>query len=246
MTEVTQTQFRAAMLDAGQPVPEGLRDKTGAPAGKRFNVYRNNVAVGLTEALEAAFPVIRKLVGDAFFKAMAGVYLRNHPPASPLMMHYGAEMPGFLKGFEPARSLPYLPDVARLEIAIRQSYHAADATSVTSEYLGALTPDGFARARFAFAPAVRLVSSRFPIHGIWAANMQPGAPKPGTGAEDVLITRPKFDPRPHLLSRPAAIFTARMMEGQTLTAALAAAGDGLDLGETLARLFTEGAITRIS
>ena len=246
MTTVSQTAFRHAMLDASQPVPIGLNDKGGAPAGKRFDVYRNNVAVGLTDALEAAFPVINKLVGAEFFKAMAGVYLRNNPPSSPLMMYYGDKMPGFLKGFEPAKSLAYLPDIARLEIAIREAYHAADADPVSSDALAALSPEAFSRARFSFAPSVRLISSLYPIYGIWAANMLPDAPAPKTEAQDVLVTRQRFDPLPHLLSRSAAIFIAALMEGRTLTTAMTRAGDDLDLGHVLALLFAQGAIIEIT
>ena len=106
-----QAEFARAILDASLAAPEGLTNPDGAPASKRFDVYRNNVAVSLTEALETGFPVIRKLVGEEFFKAMAGVYLRRHPPASQLMMFYGQSMPAFLDEFEPVAHLHFLQDI---------------------------------------------------------------------------------------------------------------------------------------
>ena len=102
----TQSDFRAALLDPSCPAPDGVQNPDGVPATKRFDVYRNNVAVSLTDALETAFPVVNKLVGTDFFRAMAGVYLRAHPPSSPVMMFYGDEMPDFLAGFGPAQSVP--------------------------------------------------------------------------------------------------------------------------------------------
>ena len=60
---VTQTEFRSAILDPDVARPAGLVDGQGRAAGRRFDVYRNNVAVSLSEALETAFPVIAKLVG---------------------------------------------------------------------------------------------------------------------------------------------------------------------------------------
>ena len=124
----SQTQFRQAVLDPRAAIPEGLTGPAQRPAGRRFSVYRNNVAVSLAEALETAFPAVRKITGDEFFRAMAGVYLRAHPPASPILSQYGAEMPAFLTTSPPVKHLAYLPDVARLELALRAAYHAASET----------------------------------------------------------------------------------------------------------------------
>ncbi len=245
MTGVTQSDFRDALLSASVPVPDGMTQPDGSPASRRFNVYRNNVAVGLTEALESAFPVIRKLVGDDFFKAMAGIYLRNHPPSSAVMAGYGDRLPSFLKGFEPVRHLPYLPDMARLELAMRDSYHAGDADPIAPEALAALSPDRFVRARLRLAPSVRLLSSRFPVHGIWVHNTDPARPPVAKGAEDVLITRPHFDPRPRLLTRPAARFVAAIQRGASISGAMAEGGDELDMGALLALLLTDRAIVDI-
>ena len=104
------TAFTHGLLRPEAPVPTGLCNPDGSAASKRFDIYRNNVAVGLTEALRTGFPVLRALVGDEFFTAMAGVYLRAHPPSTPLMMYYGEAMPSFLAGFAPVAHLPYLPD----------------------------------------------------------------------------------------------------------------------------------------
>ena len=70
---VTQTEFRKALLDPQQAVPEGLTNPDGQQASKRFSVYRNNVAHSLSEAMLTGFPVLAKLVGDDFFSEMAKV-----------------------------------------------------------------------------------------------------------------------------------------------------------------------------
>ena len=148
----SQAAFHAALLDAGLPAPPGLTGPMGAPVGNRFNVYRNNVVMSLTEALQSSFPVVQKLVGEEFFAAMAGLYLRQHPPSSPLLMYYGERMPAFLAGFAPAQRHGYLPDIARLELALRQSYHAADATAIDAAMMAALAAHDLPAARFAFTP----------------------------------------------------------------------------------------------
>ncbi len=241
---MSQSEFRAALLDPALPAPPGLTDPQGRPAGRRFNVYRNNVSVGLTEALRQSFPVIRKLVGEAFFTAMAQEHLRTHPPTSPMMMVYGAAMPGFLERFPPVAHLPYLPDVARLELALRQSYHAADAPALPPEVLQRLDPARLMAARLRFAPAVRLVRSRWPVQSIWAANMRDTAPPAAMAAEDVLVTRPAFDPGPVLLPPGAGGFVADLLAGATFGAAFDAAG-AFDLTATLGCLLQGAAITAI-
>ncbi|MEO8243436.1 MAG: DNA-binding domain-containing protein [bacterium] len=227
-----EATFAAALLNPDSPPPPGLQRPDGLPAPKRFAVYRNNVVVGLVEALQIGFPAIRKLVGPEFFKAMAGEFVRQHPPQSRIMMFYGAAFPAFLSSFAPVAAYPYLPDVARLEQALRESYHAADATPIAPEILSTIPEATLLAARFNLAPALRLIRSAWPVHAIWHANMD-GGPPPAAGPQDVLILRPDFDPRPHLLPRGGGVFIANLLAGTTLAEAVEASPD-LDLPAVLA------------
>ncbi len=243
-----QASFAAALLDGQAPVPAGLQDGRGAPAGKRFAVYRNNVAVGLTEALEVSFPVLRKLVGEDFFKSMAGVFLRQHPPESPILALYGARMADFLQDFAPVSQLGYLPDIARLEQAIRESFHAADAAPIAPTALQALAPEALMGARLHLAPALRIIRSPWPIHAIWLFNMVEGAPQPPGHGQDVLISRVDYDPKPHVLPAGGADFIAALQEGASFAVALQRArttAADFDLTTTLGLLIAGAAITRI-
>lgn len=234
--------FAAALLDPALPAPAGLTDPQGRPAGRRFDVYRNNVAVGLRRALEEGFPVTRAIVGEDFFAAMAQLFLRAHRPGSPRLWEYGAELPGFLADFPPAACLPYLPDVARLELAIRHSYHAADATPVPAAAL-AIPPERLLAARLRLAPALRLVRSDWPLWSIW--HFHHGGPRPEPGPQDVAVVRPGFDPRPVLLPKGAAAFLLALMQGGTVAEAIDAAGPDHPLSETLTLLFAQGAVTEL-
>jgi Uncharacterized protein conserved in bacteria len=244
---VAQSDFAAALLDPARAVPEGLSDPAGRPAGKRFAVYRNNVVASLTEALATAFPVLQKLLGEANFRGLAGLFVRRHPPSSPRLMFYGEAMPGFLEGFQPLVHIPYLADVARLELALRESYHAADAEPIDPAALQALDAEALMAARLRLAPAVRLVRSRWPLHAIWAYNMA-GGPKPAPVAEDVLVTRPGFDPAPHALTPAGGAFTAALLAGGTLGAAAEAGAEkdpAFDLSAPLGALLAGGAIVAL-
>ena len=238
---MTHSQFTAAVLDPALPAPDGLVGPTGAPAGKRFDVYRNNVAVGLTEALASAYPAVHKLVGDEFFRAMAGVYLRAQPPHSRMMKDFGDRFPRFLLGFEPARSLPYLPDVARLERARRIAYHARDAAPITPQSLADLTPDRLMQARAALTPSAQVIASKHPILAIWRANMQEG-PKPTAMPQEVLIARKGFDPVQVELPTGGAHFVEALRKGASLGAALAIAPQGFDFTALLTALLGADAL----
>ncbi|ATG40004.1 DNA-binding domain-containing protein [Phaeobacter piscinae] len=242
---VSQTDFTRAMIDAAQPVPEGLLDATGQPAGRRFSVYRNNVAVSLTEAMHSAFPLIAKLLGKQNLDGLAGLYLRAHPPSSPLMMHYGAEFPDFLAGMEQLKHLGYLPDAARLDLALRRAYHAGDATPVDPARLAALPPEALMATRLTLAPAVALLRSPWPIYDIWRFNTEEDAPKPRHMAQDVLITRPEFDPVLQELPAGGADWITVIAGGATLEEALTtvqADHPDFDLSHPLALLLQGGAI----
>jgi len=249
MTAVSQDIFRAALLDAAQPVPDGLLDGASRPAGRRYNVYRNNVAVSLTEALCEGFPVITKLLGQQNMDGLAGLYVRAPPPSSPLMMFYGDQFPAFISEMPQLAHLGYLPDVARLELAMRRSYHAADAAPIDPATLGALPPDALMAARVRIAPAVQVVPSPWPIHAIWRFNTQDGAPKPTAQAEDVVILRPAFDPMPHVLPAGGAAFLEALMADDPLGLAHDAAtqtAPDFDLGPLLALLIQGGALMSLT
>lgn len=245
---VSQTAFHDALFDAARPVPEGLTDGQGRPAGRRFAVYRNNVAASLTEALEESFPAMAKLIGAENFRKVAGVFLRRHPPDTPMLAQYGAGFAEFLEGFAPLGHLGYLPDIARLEQARRRAYHAADAAPADPSALQALTPDLLAETRFGLAPATELVASRWPIHAIWAFNMVEGAPKPQPGPQTVLITRPDFDPVLTPVAPGTAAFVTALQAGQPLGAAQDAgleAEPGFDLAQALSLLLGSRTVTSI-
>ncbi len=156
---ITQTTFFGGLLNPAHPVPDGLTDGQSRPAGRRYGVYRNNVTVSLRDALAEGFPSIVGLIGRENFDHVARAFLRQTPPSSPLMMHYGAEFPSFLQGVEQLAHLPYLADVARIDVAMRQSYHAADSTGIDPSALQALDEDMLLSTVFDFAPSMILLRS---------------------------------------------------------------------------------------
>ena len=226
-----------------------LVDGADRAAGKRFDVYRNNVISSLKDAMSDSFPVIEKLLGPENFAALSDIFVRKHPPADPRMMHYGGAFPAFLEHFEPLQHLGYLPDVARLELAQRQSYHASDRHPLDPMCFNRFSAEDLASAKLTFAPAVQLVRSSWPILEIWHFNMTPDAPQPSSGAQDVLVTRSEFDPAFHALPPGGAELIADLQDGVTLGAALEPIEENypdFDFSALLGLLLHTGALTALT
>ena len=161
------------------------------------------------------------------------------------MMYYGDDFPAFLETFPPARSLAYLADVARLELALRRAYHAADVPPMAAASLGAHDQQALATATIGIAPSLQILVSDWPIHAIWKANTESDAPKPMMRPECVLVTRPGYDPVVTLITRPEAGFIKDLSEGKTILQAIAAASEMPDLARVLGLLMSGNAITEI-
>ena len=240
-----QSTFHAGLLAPDAPVPDGLTDGQGRPAGRRYGVYRNNVTVSLRDALAEGFPSIVRLIGRENFDHVARAYLRQSPPATPLMMQYGAALPDFIAGLEQLAHLPYLPDVARIDVAMRQSYHAADSTGIDPVALQKLGEDELLATRLVFAPSLVLLRAKWPAGSIWRYTMR-GGDKPKSAAEDVLILRAEFDPEPFILGPGAADVLNALRDGTPFGQALDDADDGFDLAPLLDLLLTHAAITSLN
>lgn len=241
-------EFAAALLDASRPVPAGVTSARGEADALRFAVYRNNVHVSLVEALNRIFPVTQALVGAEFFRAMTRVHVGENKPRDPVLIRYGADFPAFIERFPPAASLPYLADVARLELARNDAYHAADANTLSASDLAVLKPARLVSARFVPHPAARLVESRHAVGSIWNAHQDGTPARVEVGrTEAVLVTRPKLDLHMTILPARDVVFTRSLLAGDTLAdAATRAEPDAaFDAGRALAGLLSLGAFAAI-
>lgn len=244
-----QTDFTAAILDPELATPEGLIDPKGRPAGKRFDVYRNNVVSSLLDAMETAFPVIQKLVGAEFFRSMSGIYIRQFPPQSPMLMFYGEEFPTFLDSFEPVSHLPYLPDVARLELSRRRVYHAGDPQGFDPAEFSQIDPDRMDTLKIELVPALELLSSPYPVHSIWHYNMVDGDLKIPAHGENIAVIRPQLDVDAVVLPDADFAFISALKAGSELAEAAETATEldqGFDLSKALGVMIGTNMINRLA
>jgi hypothetical protein len=243
--------FAVALMDPARATPSLVAGPNGKAATRRYNVYRNNVTVSLIDALAAVYPAVQRITGIDFFRAMARFHVRATPPTSPLLFEYGRDFPAFIETYEFARNLPWLADVARIERAWLDAYHAADTAPLSADALASVRPDRLADVVFTAHPAAGVVRSPFAAVTIFAANRGEEIPAQidaGT-PEDALVTRPEMDVVVRHLPEGGAVFLTSLMSGRRLGDAATSAlqsSPGFDIAANIAGMIEAGAFTSIS
>lgn len=248
----THDAFTRALLDPEQTCPDGLLSHNGADPASRFAVYRNNVHSSLINALATAHPVTLQLVSEAFFRAMAALYVQDYPPLSPLMSEYGSDLADFIQRFAPAASVPYLADVARLERLRVKAYHAADDLALEPAAVMAFLQQQteLGELRLKLHPSLYTLNSRYAVVAIWAAHQNDQAmdrvdPLQPQGA---LVLRHGLDVKVFHIDSGSVTFINSLNNGWPLEIAMAYALDAaaeFDLHQCLALLIEHGAITHL-
>jgi hypothetical protein len=170
------SQFAHAIVHGQMPSPQIGQAYASYSAETAIGVYRNNYRGNLHDALAGAYPVVKLLVGDEFFRFLAKRYIEQYPSCSANLHHFGSELAGFIAAFEPAKELAYLPDVAALEWACHVAYFADDGDVLDLNELAQVPPDRYPDLVLHTHPSCHVVRSPYPIAAIWQAH-QPGAPE---------------------------------------------------------------------
>ncbi|HMA48321.1 MAG TPA: DNA-binding domain-containing protein [Magnetospirillaceae bacterium] len=234
MSRLRELQSRMAALSLGRLEPEALAGKVlddrPIPVAQRLRIYRNNTLLGLTDPLRATFPVVAQLVGEEFFLRMAGDFVRAHPPQRPELLAYGQEFPAFIADYQAAASVPYLADVARLELAWNFAYNAADRDPLPRQALTAFPPEALETLRLTPHPSLRFVASNWPVMAIWQAHQAEDGPDGSVdleaGGDMLLVYRPRQDTLIRKVGAGAFAFVMALAARQSLAAAVTSALSG--------------------
>ena len=235
-----QTRFANCLFDANADSVLDLIEVDGFSASQRLQIYRNNLFTSLTNALQAIYPSIQRLVGEGFFKYLAHSYIRAHPSQSGNLHDFGQELAPFIAQFEPAATVPYLADVARLEWAQHEVFHAADHSPLDLQRLSAVPDELQTELRFCFHPASRLISSPYPVLKIWQACRDEHETVQTISANDeseqILVVRQQGKIELHRLTRAEYAFLKALAGGYRLGTAYERAtevNERFDLATTL-------------
>ena len=210
----------------------------------RLRIYRHHVSHSLCAALAATFSTVQALVGEGFFRTLAQRFVSKALPVQPVLAEYGADFPAFIGAYEPARDLPYLADIARLDWALNVAFHSPEGRRLVAADLAGIAAERLPSLSIGLPEEAALIRSCYPIDRIWNA-AQPGASADtvdlGAGRADLLVLRRTDDAAFIVLDAGEAAFVAALAEGTSLEIAAEQAVSaelGFDLSTAFARLLT--------
>lgn len=243
--------FAQALLD---PEDQPVRWQAGAWAGQPgFAVYRNTVAKACIDALAVNYPVVQRLVGEAWFRGMAAAYLQAQPPRDGRLLLYGQGLPDFVSQWTPDKDVPYLGGVARLDRWWTEAHTSSDAVPVSADDLSSLPADALTATRLLPHPAARWAwFDELPVYSLWRCHRESPQADPLLGGitwqgEGALLTRPGGTVLWAPLSIGGVCFLVACSAGRSLGEAAAEAvlaEPGLDLAALLALCLNQGALTK--
>jgi hypothetical protein len=236
-----QQAFAQALFAAPGAVAPEMQALAAQPA---FAVYRNTVMKGCIDTLQANFPAVARLVGEEWFRAAAAIHVAVEAPQDGRLLHYGGGFADFLRRFEPAGELVYLPGVAQLDAFWREAHVApdapvADAGWVAGRDLATLVLEPHPAARWAWFPDQ-------PIFSIWERNRRHDAvgEELAWQGEGALLTRPHDSVQWQEIPQAGCVFLDACAEGARLADAAEEAllaDPGADLAATFGILLRAGA-----
>ena len=248
-----------ALLQGHTDVPVGWCAPEGACAQDRMAVYRNNVWSSWVQALVDTFPVLHHAMGDAAFRDMAHWFVHEQPPRDVVLAHYGQGFADFVQRqtsgsrANAAQSAVWWSDMARLEYAQVQSFHAADAPVLSAQTLQAwlAQPQGAHDVVFELHPSVHVLHGVRPVgHRWWAfhAGLSALPDVSEVSTVSVLISRDLWDVVMVETSAASGHLVARLQQGDALGDAAQAAlalDASCDVAGTLAWLLRHGGVSRV-
>jgi len=160
------------------PASQPASSSSAAPSPQdKLQIYQHCIEVGHQKVLAAAFPAIKRLLGEDFFYPLCDRFFWDRPVAAPDLNDYGEEFSAFLQDFPALQDYPYLGDVAKVEwVWQRIWYEKEDAPFDFAGFEKASAQEDFS-PRFRLASAAGFVWSSYPVVTIWQANREENKPE---------------------------------------------------------------------
>ncbi len=121
-----ELKTRVKATREGKMNPDLLNPQGGSPGEERMAVYAGGYIARLSEALAEVYETVRHLLGKEAFVELSELYFEHFPSHNYNLNNIGKELPSFIGTTRFAKELPFLPDLAALELAVASAFHAFD------------------------------------------------------------------------------------------------------------------------
>lgn len=257
MSELEQLQagFQAYLMDdrSGAQFTRFIVDDGKVDVRTRLAIYFDAYRLRLIEALSAAYPKLKLLLGYDLFDTMARAYVRDYPSMYSNIRWYGDKLQLHLLFTLPQH--PIAADMANFEWALANAFDAEDVAELKLQDLAEIPPDNWGALQFGFQPALQIVPLHWNTVAVWKAldaEEVPPAPAKCDSYTTWLIWRSDLNPQFRSLDKAEAMALQMAMSGdcfaeicKSLEAELSAEEATLLAAQYLAGWLEQGLISEV-
>ncbi|MEK8027424.1 DUF692 family multinuclear iron-containing protein [Pseudaquabacterium rugosum] len=156
----------AAAAQADAALAPGLAGDA-ATQSRALAALRGQQRATAVHALRAVYPALRDQLGDEAFAVLARRHGLARPPTRGDLGQWGGDLADAIAAEPQLADWPWLADLARLEWAVHQAQHAADAPALTTTDLQALAAADPAQVRLRPPPGSALLPLDALVPALW-------------------------------------------------------------------------------
>lgn len=178
-----QDDFQRGILSGDDTVLAEILDSPKEKREVLLGVYRHAYGSRLVEALRHDHVLLHLYLGEEMFDAMGQAYVAAKPSHHPNLRWFSQGLPGFLKNTEPYSKHPAIADLAALEKALNDAFHAADAPVLGLADMAGFAPEVWSTLIFRPHPASRRLDVSTNAAAIWLKLKNDETPPDGMALE---------------------------------------------------------------
>lgn len=203
---------------AKKPTELIFNPQGGDPGAERMDVYAGGYTARVHESLGEVYETVLKVLGDHEFYHLAEAYAKQYPSHDYNLTHAGRDLPKMLVTYPAAASkYPFLPELARFEWMVSETFHAFDKEPFDRGQLAKIAPEDWENLKITFQPSIQLFQSDWPIMSLWEKRRQGSIEKSITQSpQKILVGRRGAEVRCEILRDDQYELIRGLLAGQTL------------------------------